>query len=59
MFQHYQYVSPLKKAAYRDADEGFINAIYKKVGKSFGIHPEMLHLYADNELFAKFRKHLK
>lgn len=56
MYQHYQNISPLKIQGVRDADRRYIDEVYKAVRGDFGIHPEMLHLYADKEFFNQFKR---
>lgn len=58
MYQHYQHIAPLKKEVLSKSDQEYILACHKRVPGQFGIHPEMLHLYADKEFFVKFKKHL-
>lgn len=58
MYQHYQHISPLKREVLAQADKRYIMECHKRVSGQFGIHPEMLHLYADKEFFNKFKKHL-
>lgn len=58
MFQHYQHVAPIKEPALEAADRSYILNTYRRVKGDFGIHPEMLHLFADDEYFRRIKPHL-
>lgn len=57
--QHYGVQMPLRIPGEKARITAEIEGVYKRVGnKDFGIHPEMLHIYADNENFKIVQPHL-
>lgn len=51
--QHYGIEMPLRIPGQRQSQQQWLDEVYKRVKhkKNFGIHPELLHIYADNEYF--------
>ncbi len=57
--QHYGVEMPLRIPATKDRHLQEIEGIYKKVKRrNFGIHPEMLHIYADNQNYKIVKPYL-